>query len=155
MISRVQPTFSSLLRSYPSVPFPPALPARTFSTTEGRLLIRHQTRMRVVDNSAIGQQCMAAGKWAKVFHVYNKRRVGTLGDKVMVAIMGQKKRGYIVGVVRRQMVPGVPTVDTNNLVLIDESGAPLGTRINVPIPMMLRSKKGDIAKILSIATRFV
>ena len=108
-----------------------------------------------MDNSAIGQQCMAAGKWAKVFHVYNKKRVGTIGDKVMVAIMGQKRRGYIVGVVRRQSMPGVPTMDTNNLVLIDDSGAPLGTRINVPIPMMLRSQKGDIAKILSIATRFV
>lgn len=110
--------------------------------------------MRVVDNSAIGQQAVAAGKAAKVFHIYNKQSVGTIGDKVMCAIMGQKKRGYIVGVVSRQGNM-VPTFDTNNLVLINDDGSPIGTRITVPIPMLLRSKKGDIAKILSIATKFV
>ncbi|OQV13790.1 putative 39S ribosomal protein L14, mitochondrial [Hypsibius exemplaris] len=126
----------------------------SFSTSATLFKIRKLTRMRVVDNSALGQQATAAGKPAKVFHIYNKTSVGGLGDKVMCAIMGQKKRGYIVGVVRRQR-DLIPTMDTNNLVLINDDGSPLGTRITVPIPMMLRSKRGDIAKILSIATRFV
>lgn len=132
-----------------------------FSTSGPLQMLQKQSRLRVVDNSAIGQQARAAGKPCTVIHVYTKlnahrrsRAIGVLGDKVMVAIMGQKKRGYIVGVSRAQK-PMIPATDTNNIVLIDDNGAPLGTRINVPIPMMLRSKPGDISKIFAIATRFV
>ncbi|XP_055331710.1 39S ribosomal protein L14, mitochondrial-like [Paramacrobiotus metropolitanus] len=133
---------------------------RPFSTSHPLEMVQKLTRMRVVDNSAIGQQAMAAGKPPKVIHVYRRqirrkrRATGTIGHKVLVAIMGQKKRGYVVGVAREQE-DQIPRFDTNNLVLVDDNGSPLGTRITVPIPMLLRSKTGDISKILAIATKFV
>ncbi|XP_047119516.1 39S ribosomal protein L14, mitochondrial [Schistocerca piceifrons] len=120
------------------------------------------TRMRVVDNSQIGKLAMAEGKPPRCIHVYNKKGVGTIGDKILVAIKGQKKKGVIVGVKQKQP-PLVPKFDSNNLVLIDDNGTPLGTRIHVPIPTVLRrilkerthAKGTDYTKLLAIATRFV
>ena len=86
--------------------------------------------------------------------VYNKTGIGGLGDRVLVAIKGQKKRAFITGVKQKQQ-PFVPRFDSNNIVLVEDNGAPTGTRIRVPIPSMLRSKKGEFTKILAIATKFV
>ena len=110
--------------------------------------------MRVVDNSIIGRDAELAGKPARCIHVYNKKGVGTLGDKVLVAIRGQKKRAYIVGVKQTQRAL-VPRFDSNNIVLVEDNGTPTGTRIRVPVPSMLRGKKGDFTKILSLATNFI
>lgn len=85
-----------------------------------------------------------------------------LGDRVLVAIRGEKKKGILVGLKQKQ-APKVPKFDSNNLVLIDDNGTPLGTRIHVPIPHILRTKmkekthiKGaDYTKLLAIASRFV
>ncbi|XP_049874903.1 39S ribosomal protein L14, mitochondrial [Pectinophora gossypiella] len=120
------------------------------------------TRLRVVDNSEIGKRAMAEGKPPKVICVYNKKRVGYIGDRVMVAIKGQKKKGILVGLKQVQHVK-VPRFDSNNVVLIDDNGTPLGTRIHVPIPTILRTilkerthaKGADYTKLLAIATRFV
>ena len=110
--------------------------------------------MRVVDNSSLGRASVAAGKPPRVIHVYNKKGVGTIGDKVLVAIKGQKKRAYIVGVKQKQKA-NVPRFDSNNIVLVEDNGMPIGTRITVPVPSLLREKKGDFVKILSLATKFV
>ncbi|KAK6180851.1 hypothetical protein SNE40_008829 [Patella caerulea] len=126
---------------------------RSFSTTSCLHEIRKLARMRVVDNSALGKAARLSGKPARVIHVYNKTSVGTVGDKVLVAIKGQKKRAYIVGVKQNQK-PNMPKFDTNNIVLIEDNGSPTGTRITVPVPSALR-KKGEFSKILSLATRFV
>lgn len=88
--------------------------------------------------------------------------IGEIGDKVMVAIKGQKKKGILVGL-KKEQKPMVPKYDSNNVVLIDESGSPLGTRIHAPIPTILRTilkskthvKGADYTKMLSIATKFV
>uniref|UniRef100_A0A1B6ECD6 Large ribosomal subunit protein uL14m n=1 Tax=Clastoptera arizonana TaxID=38151 RepID=A0A1B6ECD6_9HEMI len=120
------------------------------------------TRLRVVDNSEIGKKAMAEGKPPRCIHVYNKVGVGTIGDKVLVAIKGEKKKGIIVGVKKHQKA-NIPKFDTNNLVLIDDNGSPLGTRIHVPVPSMLRTilkektiaKGADYTKVLAIATRYV
>lgn len=112
------------------------------------------TRLRVVDNSTLGRDADLAGKPAYCIHVYNKKGVGTLGDKVLVAIRGQKKRAFIVGVKQKQRA-NVPKFDSNNIVLVEDTGAPTGTRIRVPIPSMLRGKPGEFSKILAIATKFV
>jgi len=74
--------------------------------------------------------------------------------QVLVAIQGQKKRGYLVGLRQKQQAM-IPRFDTNNIVLVEDNGTPTGTRIRVPIPSYLRGKKGDFTKILSIATKFV
>ncbi|XP_076028708.1 atypical kinase COQ8A, mitochondrial-like isoform X2 [Oratosquilla oratoria] len=58
------------------------------------------------------------------------------GDKILVAIKGQKKRAIIVGCHQNQK-PLVPKFDSNNIVLIDDNGTPLGkshfcTNTNLP-----------------------
>lgn len=85
-----------------------------------------------------------------------------LGDKVLVAIRGEKKKGILVGLKQNQKTK-VPKFDSNNIVLIDDNGTPLGTRIHVPIPTILRTilkektqaKGADYTKLLGIASRFV
>lgn len=79
-----------------------------------------------------------------------------------MAVKGEKKKGILVGLKRKQ-APKVAKFDSNNLVLIDDNGTPLGTRIHVPIPHILRtkmkekthSKGADYTKLLAIASRFV
>jgi len=116
--------------------------------------------MRIVDNSAIGKAAAEIGKPPRVIAVYNKRNVGKLGDKVLVTVKGEMKRAFIVGLKQRQKA-GVPRTDTNNIVLVDDNGNPLGNRITVPIPAALRKiatedhRKGDLTKILSLATKFI
>nr|CAG4645988.1 EOG090X0MX9 [Lynceus sp. MCZ IZ 141354] len=137
-------------------------PIRQIQTSACMNQIILLSRLRVVDNSPIGKQAMLEGKPPKCIHVYNKKAVGTIGDKVMVAIKGQKKKAVIVGVKQCQN-SFIPRFDSNNIVLIDDNGTPLGTRIHVPIPSILRkilkersvAKKVDYTKLLSIATRFV
>lgn len=80
----------------------------------------------------------------------------------MVAIKGEKKKGILVGL-RQKQNPKVPRFDSNNIVLIDDNGTPLGTRIHVPIPHILRTmmkqkthnKGADYTKLIAIASRFV
>ena len=72
------------------------------------------------------------------------------------------KQAILIGCHQIQR-PLVPKFDSNNIVLIEPDGTPIGTRILAPIPTLLRSKlkgmsksKGpDYTKILAIATRFV
>ena len=136
--------------------------SRTISTSPISNQIIKLTRLRVVDNSDIGKQAMLEGKPPRCIHVYNKKGVGYIGDKVMVAIKGEKKKAILVGLKQNQNVK-VPKFDSNNIVLIDDNGTPLGTRIQVPIPHILRtimkekthSKGADYTKLLAIATKFV
>lgn len=84
------------------------------------------------------------------------------GDKVLVAIKGEKKRGILVGL-KQQQKAKIPKCDTNNIVLIEENGTPLGTRIHVPIPNLLRTilkekthaKGADYTKLLAIASNYI
>ncbi|ESO03695.1 hypothetical protein HELRODRAFT_173394 [Helobdella robusta] len=130
------------------------LTCRYFSTTAVRHEVQKLTRLRVVDNSLIGRAAELAGKPGRIIHVYNKTGIGKLGDKVLLAIQGQKKRGYLVGLKQNQDRM-VPKYDSNNVVLVEDNGNPTGTRIRVPIPSCLRGKKGDISKILACATKFI
>lgn len=130
---------------------------RSITTTPALTQVQKMTKMRVVDNSNLGKQAMLEGKAPKVIHVYKKggrgHPCGLLGDKVMVAIKGQKKKGIIIGCVQRQDNL-TPKFDSNNLVLINDEGNPLGTRILAPVPHVLR-KKPELQKLIAIATTFV
>ncbi|XP_044255481.1 39S ribosomal protein L14, mitochondrial [Tribolium madens] len=138
------------------------LSKRNFHITQPCNEIRLLSRLRVVDNSEIGKRAMAEGKPPRCIHVYNKTGVGLIGDKVLMAIKGEKKKGILVGLKQNQK-PKVPKFDSNNVVLIDDNGTPLGTRIHVPIPTVLRtilkektfSKGADYTKLLGIASKFV
>lgn len=136
--------------------------AKLFHTTSINNEVQLLTRLRVVDNSEIGKRAMAEGKPPRVIHVYSKLRKGYIGDRVLVAIKGEKKKGILVGLKQNQKTK-IPKFDSNNVVLIDDSGTPLGTRIHVPIPHVLRTilkertlaKGADYTKLLAIATRFI
>lgn len=114
--------------------------------------IQKMTRVRVVDNSSLGNT--PYHRAPRVIHVYTKNGVGKVGDRVLLAIKGQKKKALIVG----HKMPGErmsPRFDSNNVVLIEDNGNPTGTRIKVPIPTHLRTMEGDYSKVLAIASSFV
>lgn len=114
--------------------------------------IQKLTRVRVVDNSPLGNT--PYHRAPRVIHVYTKTGIGKVGDRVLLAIKGQKKKALIVG----HKMPGdrmTPRFDSNNVVLIEDNGNPTGTRIKVPIPSQLRKLEGDCSKVLAIAGSFV
>lgn len=124
------------------------------STSQPLQWIHMRTRLRIVDNSAIGQEAIEAGKPARCIHVYNKTGRATTGDMILVAVRGQKRKALVVGA-RKPQNPMIPRFQSNNIVLINDDGTPIGTRITVPIPHRLREMGNDITKILAIATKFV
>lgn len=130
---------------------------RSITSTPILSQVQKQTRLRVVDNSSLGKQAMLEGKPPKIIHVYRKTThnpvFGVLGDKVLVAIKGLKRKGILVGLVQKQQTL-IPKFDSNNVVLIDDAGNPLGTRVLAPVPHCLRAKP-ELAKIIAISTRFV
>lgn len=126
--------------------------SRAFSVSAVSSAIQKMSRVRVVDNSPLGNT--PYHRPPRVIHVYTKNGVGKVGDRVLLAIKGQKKKALIVG----HKMPGqrmTPRFDSNNVVLIEDNGNPTGTRIKVPIPTHLRAKEGEYSKLLAIATRFV
>ncbi|XP_054456214.1 39S ribosomal protein L14, mitochondrial [Anoplopoma fimbria] len=125
---------------------------RTFSVSAVAPAIQKMSRVRVVDNSSLGNT--PHHRPPRVIHVYTKNGVGKVGDRVLLAIKGQKKKALIVG----QKMPGErmnPRFDSNNVVLIEDNGNPTGTRIKVPLPTHLRKAEGDYSKVLAIANSFV
>lgn len=119
-----------------------------------RCHLQKRSTVRVVDNSALGGQAMADGSKVRIIHVYTKTGFGYVGDKVLLSIKGQLKRALIVGCAQQQRFMQ-PRFDTNNVVLIEDSGVPSGTRIKTPIPSHLRTKEGDFVKLMSLAKTFV
>ena len=89
-----------------------------------------------------------------MINVYTKKHqgkkngtVGKLGDRVLVAVLGQKKKGIIVGMKQKQrhaipryctvmyctvlyctVLYTIPRYDSNNIVLIEDNGNPTGNR---------------------------
>ncbi|XP_029962637.1 large ribosomal subunit protein uL14m [Salarias fasciatus] len=146
-LHRVSTTLTGLLLQTPST-----LQHRTFSVSSVAAAIQKMTRVRIVDNSALGNT--PYHRPPRVIHVYTKNGVGKVGDKVLLAIKGQKKKALIVG----HKMPGdrmTARFDSNNVVLIEDNGNPTGTRIKVPIPTHLRKMEGDYSKLLAIANTFV
>ncbi|XP_028902729.1 39S ribosomal protein L14, mitochondrial isoform X2 [Ornithorhynchus anatinus] len=129
-----------------------ALSQRYFSTSGSCGAIQKLTRVRVVDNSPMGNT--PYHRPPRCIHVYNKNGVGKVGDRILLAIRGQKKMALIVGH-RRPGAPMTPRFDSNNVVLIEDNGNPVGTRIKTPIPSSLRRLEGEYSKVLAIAQTFV
>lgn len=118
------------------------------STSGSLSAVQKMTRVRVVDNSALGST--PYHRPPRCIHVYNKSGVGKVGDQILLAIRGQKKKALIVG----HRMPGsrmTPKFDSNNVVLIEDNGNPVGTRIKIPIPTSLRRREGEYSKVLAIA----
>ncbi|KAK5967499.1 hypothetical protein GCK32_004905 [Trichostrongylus colubriformis] len=127
--------------------------------------IQRRTRLNVVDNSALGKEAHTSGKRAYCIDVYKQGRRkkhlphATLGDKILVAIRGQMRKAYVVGAQTHVHLRkhGIPVTDTNNIVLLDEEGNPLGNRVTAPIPVKLLEKKDrpQFAKVLALANKFI
>ena len=90
----------------------------------------------------------------RVIHVYNKTGIASIGDKILLAVKGQKQKALVVGTKNFHRNSSIPNYDTNNCVLVDDQNTPLGTRINVPIPSLLRANT-NCSKIVAIATKFI
>ncbi|GMT14811.1 hypothetical protein PFISCL1PPCAC_6108, partial [Pristionchus fissidentatus] len=127
--------------------------------------IHRRTRCMVVDNSQLGKEAHSSGKLAYCIHVYKQgfrakhMPHATLGDKILVAIRGEMKKAFVVGAnthvhLRKH---GVPVTDTNNIVLLNEEGNPLGTRVTTAIPAQLKEKvdNAQFAKVLAISNKFL
>ena len=112
---------------------------------------------------------MMCGKLPKVIQVYSKRHTsrphgayGKLGDIVKVAVQGQLKKGIVVGLKAKQK-HGIPRFDTNNVVLIQDDGTPLGKEVNLPVPHQLKKilndkthyKQPEYNKMLKNVKRFI
>uniref|UniRef100_A0AC35UCG4 60S ribosomal protein L23 n=1 Tax=Rhabditophanes sp. KR3021 TaxID=114890 RepID=A0AC35UCG4_9BILA len=127
--------------------------------------IHRRTRCVVVDNSALGKEANNSGKLAYCINVYKQGQRAkhmphaTLGDKILVAIRGQMKKAFVVGANTHvhHRKHGIPSTDTNNIVLLDEEGNPLGNRIVSPIPahLLKNRDKAQMAKVLALATKYV
>ena len=94
-----------------------------------------------------------------------KRRYATLGDKIVVSVKeassdakvkkGDVKKGGIVCLHKevRRSDGSYIRFDDNAVVLIDDKGEPLGTRIFGPVARELRAKK--YMKIISLAPEVI
>ena len=113
------------------------------------------TKFNVVDNSKQGQRSKRYKKaYAIGFFKNNKRQTADIGDVIKVAVRGQTCNALIVGSRKPKGNSMVPRYDNNNVVLLDENFAPLGTRIRGPIPNVLRKQREKYAKVLAIASKF-
>ncbi|KXJ16875.1 39S ribosomal protein L14, mitochondrial [Exaiptasia diaphana] len=111
------------------------------------------TRFNVVDNSALGQRTKRNSK-AYLIGFYRKRKTADIGDVIRVAVGGKTNKAIVVGT-RKTKHHSIPRYDNNNIVLVDDNLAPLGTRIKGPIPSIIRRRQAKYSKVLAIASRFI
>jgi len=119
-------------------------------------MVQNETNLVVADNSG--------ARIVRVFRQYggSHRKVSSLGDIVMCAVKeatpnGKVKKsdvvkGVIVRVKHAVLRKDGSTIsfDDNAIVLIDNDGAPIGTRVFGPVARELRDK--GYMKIISLAT---
>jgi large subunit ribosomal protein L14 len=120
-------------------------------------MIQTETNLVVADNSG--------ARSVRVFRLYggSHRKTSTIGDIVLCAVKdaipnGKVKKGDVVkGVIIRVRKainrPDGTTVkfDDNAIVLVDDDGAPRGTRVFGPVARELRDKGEGFMKIISLA----
>ncbi|KYM89825.1 39S ribosomal protein L14, mitochondrial [Atta colombica] len=116
-------------------PFAVSSVSRNISTSTPVSQIK-LSRLRVMDNSEI--------------HICNKCRMEYIGDRILIAIRDEKKKDILIELKQQQFLK-VSKFDSNNLILIDDNGTPLGTRIQVSIMKEQTHSKGDYIKLIAIA----
>ncbi|CAF1023089.1 unnamed protein product [Brachionus calyciflorus] len=131
-----------------------SISTRDFSVSMKLEHVQFMSRMKIVDDSKLARDGMTYKRAPKIIHVYNKKQIGGIGDKVLLAVKGQKQKAIIVGCKNYVRKDGIPNFDSNNCVLVDDQDTPLGTRITAPIPASLRSNP-NCTKLIAIATHFV
>ena len=111
------------------------------------------TEFNCVDNSELGQ---VTRRYRKPYLIgfYKKRRTANVGDVIKVAVKGRPCKALVIST-RKPKFDMTPRYDRNNIVLLDDNHAPLGTRIKGPVPAVLRKHKDEFSKVLALAGRFV
>lgn len=111
------------------------------------------TEFNCVDNSELGQ---TAKRYKKPYLIgfYRKRRTADIGDVIRVAVKGRTCKAIVVNT-RKRKEDMLPRYDNNNIVLVDDNLAPLGTRIRGPMPTILRRHKDRYPKVVSQIKDFV
>ena len=118
-------------------------------------MIHNETSLVVADNSG--------ARSVKVFRLYggSHRKVSSIGDVVLCSVKDAipngkvKKSDVVKGVIVRVKHPvlrkdgSTIAVDDNAIVLIDNDGNPIGTRVFGPVARELRDK--GYMKIISLA----
>ena len=122
-------------------------------------MIQRETKVIVADNSG--------AKWGKCIGILrgSKRRYAYIGDIIVIAVKeaipgtkiekGDVKRAVVVRTRKeyRRKDGSYIRFDDNAVVLINEYGDPIGTRIFGPIPREIREK--GFTKIASLASEIV
>ncbi len=67
------------------------------STSNALNHVRFTTRMKIVDNSQLAQDGMVYKRAPRIIRVYNKTGIATIGDRILLAIKGQKQKAIVVG----------------------------------------------------------
>ncbi|CAK5088730.1 unnamed protein product [Meloidogyne enterolobii] len=148
-------------RWYPQ-PFNEMSRHRTRPPTYG---IQRRTELVCIDNSEIGKDANMSGRLAYCIWVYKrgyrKRHMpkAELGDKILVAIRGEMRRAIVVGATQHAFIRkhGIPSTDTNNIVLLDDKENPIGNRVLGPMPsylMRLREKQPILQKVCALGKKF-
>jgi large subunit ribosomal protein L14 len=108
-------------------------------------MIQKESVLTVADNSGV--------KKTQCIHIYNKKKVGQIGDKILLTIkQGRSKNGLCKGDLVSAIIVRVRShhrTQTNNylvfadnsVVLVNKQGQPLGTRLFGPIPITFRNDK--------------
>eukprot|EP00795_Rhopilema_esculentum_P006812 gene6812-12403_t len=111
------------------------------------------TTFNVVDNSKLGQKTRSSKK-PYLIGFYRKRKTADIGDVIKVAVQGKPCKALVVAT-RKPKTQPIPRFDNNNIILLDENNAPLGTRIRGPIPAILRRQRDKFSKVIALASKFV
>ena len=120
-------------------------------------MVQNETNLVVADNSG--------ARSVRVFHLLggSVRRSSSVGDIVICAVKdaipngrikkGDIVKGVIVRVKKAYQRPDGSTVrfDDNAVVIINEDGKPIGTRVFGPVARELRDKGEGCMKIISLA----
>ena len=111
------------------------------------------TEFNCVDNSELGE---VTKRYRKPYLIgfYRKRRTADVGDIIKVAVKGKPCRAMVVAT-RKPKSDMTPRHDRNNIILLDDSNNPIGTRVKAPVPMILRKHKTKHPKIVNTFQRFV
>jgi large subunit ribosomal protein L14 len=122
-------------------------------------MIQVETNLKVADNSGAKRvQCI------KVLGG-SRKKIGTVGDTIVVAVKeclprkkikkGDVKRAIIVRTKKTISRKDGSTVsfDSNAVVLVNEQGLPIGTRVLGPVTKELRKK--NMIRIISLASNVV
>ena len=108
-------------------------------------MIQKQTILTVADNSGV--------KKVQCIHIYNKKSIGKVGDKILITVKQSKSKASISkgtllsGIIVRTKSSSKTksnhyiTFEENSIVLINKQNQPISTRIFGPIPLYFRTNK--------------